>query len=199
MSRDLRAAASFLAACCGALLTTATSAAAVPQVWNLALSPQAFVEDGEAIVSFRVARPATVRFSITRIEPTPARLAVFVVRARTGVNRFVLPGRLDRRVFTPGTYRLAPAGSSAGAVFRVVEKPLVTAARPSAERNRSRAVVVACLVLAIALLGAAALPGRALGGTRIAEVLVERRSALAVTGGLALGAAIGVYAASALV
>jgi hypothetical protein len=183
-------------------------------------------------VSFDLVRPGTAVFSLTKVAPVCSRVGAFRVRGRAGRNRFLFPGRIDRRLLPPGTYRLTAAGPRG----RVVRTAIVIAASLDGPGARARALrrdvcgrtagravanprprgavlgarfgesqeearalrpfVVACLALAIALLGVAALPRRATPGPRSAELLIAGRPALALAGGLALAAGTALYVAS---
>ena len=150
----------------------------------------------DVTVTFELARPATVTFSIIR-DPRSRAVGAFAVRGRAGANRFLFPGRLDRRLVRPGTYRLAATIDGARAVspaFRVV----AAAARPTPESSGPRTLVVLLLLLAIPLLAVAALPGRVAPGRRGAELLAAGRPGLVAAGLAALAAAFALSIASAL-
>lgn len=109
--------------------------------------------------------------------------------ARVGANRFLFPGRVDRRLLRPGTYRLAAeidGVRAASPTFRVVAAASQSA---SGESRTPRTLVVLLVLLAIPLLAVAALPGRLVPGSRAAELLAAGRLGLTAAGFAALAAA----------
>jgi hypothetical protein len=184
----------------------------------------------QTTVGFDLLEPGAATFSIRQVSPVCRHVGAFRVRGRAGRNRFLFPGRIDRRLLPPGTYRLSAGGPRdrpvrAAVVVvasglqtpdelrralrldacsrrpgRPVQLPAggVLGARfgePPEGQSALRPFVVAFLVIAIALLGVAALPGAATPGPRTAELLVTGRPALALAGGLALAAGLGLYVA----
>ena len=199
MVRGLRGAGSLFAAFFGALtllVVLAGPAAAAARVTELRVSAVAIPPDGEATVTFRLAEPGPVAFRVVRLGPDRT-VAAFVVRGRAGRNRFLFPGRIDRSLLPPGRYRLVTrtaGGSVVDAGFAVSPE-----AEDRARTDRPlplRALLIAFLVVAIPLLAAASLPLRLAPGARSAELLATRRPVVALAGGVALVAALAVYAAS---
>jgi hypothetical protein len=175
-------------------------AVAGPAVTSVDMSPQRIsAGDGETTVSFTVARPGTVVFTLTRLEPDSGRVGRFGVAARSGPNDFLFPGRIDRRLLRPGTYRLSasgPGGRAVGAVL-IVTRDAPRAGDAQAADGRDglpvRPFLVAALLVAIVLLGVASLPASAARSPRAAEALAARRPAAAVAGGLTLAVAFALY------
>jgi hypothetical protein len=232
LGRLLALALAAVAAGAAAHAAMSSAPAARPDVTRLAVSAHWIsARDGDAgreiTISFRLVRPGTAVFSLTQIGPVCRRVGTFRVRGHAGVNRFRFPGRIQRRLLPPGTYRIA-APSPGGRVVRAV---VVVAAGPASADERRRALdadacgrasgpaaaivrgaagsgqqateaqsplrpfVIGCLLLAIAFLGIAALPGTATPGPRAAELLTTRRPAVALAGGLVLAAGIALYVA----
>jgi hypothetical protein len=171
------------------------AAAAAPA---LGLSARTVPPGSHITVTFELARPATVVFSITRTDPARRRIGVFEVRGRRGANRFLFPGRFDRRLLRPGTYRLTAEIDGARAVsptFRVVA---AVAHAPKRESSTLRTLVVLFVLLAIPLLAVGALPGRVVPGARGPELITAGRPGLVAAGFTALAAAFALYVASVL-
>ena len=189
----------WLALCVIFVVILARPAAAATPV--LVLSGRTVSPGEDLTVTFALARRATVVFSITRTAPLPRRVAAFEVRGQVGANRFLFPGRLDRRLLRPGTYRLAAQIDGARAISPtfVVAAAAPLETRPVAAESRpARTRIVVFVLLAILLLAAAAIPARAVPGHRGAEFLAVGRSGLAFAGFAALGAAFALYVASRL-
>jgi hypothetical protein len=154
--------------------------------------------NGQITVGFELARPGTVLFSIIRTAPARRNVGAFEVRGRAGPNSFLFPGRIDRRLLRPGTYRLAAKFGNA----RAVSPPFVVPTAPeraepsNGEGGSLRTLVLVCLLVAIALLGVATLPVRAIREPRGAELLVSARPGLAIAGFVALAAGFALYVAS---
>jgi hypothetical protein len=176
-------------------LTALAAPAQGPAVTSVDVSPQRISGDhGETTVSFQAARPGTVVFTLTRLAPDVRRVGRFGVRSRAGTNDFLFPGRIDRRLLRPGRYRLS--AGAAGAVFVVTKGPAQASDARAPDRGdglTARPFLVAALVVAIALLGFAALPASAARGPRAAEVLASRRPVAATAGGLTLTVAFALY------
>jgi hypothetical protein len=191
---------------------------------ELGLSSRTVSARGNIAVSFELTRPATVVFSITQTAPVCRKVGAFQVRGQAGGNRFLFPGRVDRRLLRPGTYRLAGtidrsravgptfvvAGGrrSAEALNRALRRDVcarrraadgqtvATVSPPRPQHDWLRSLVIGCLLLAIPLLAVAALPRGATPGLRSAELLAARRPAVAAAGGAALLVAVVLYGAS---
>lgn len=218
------------------------SAAAGPRVTGLEVSASWFSARGrgatsEIVVGFRLERPGTVRFSLTQVAPVCRSVGAFTVDGTPGLNRFLFPGRIERRLLPPGTYRLAAAGARglfaralvvvateapdprrvrrallrdvcrSGAGEAATQQgtresapppPGPAAAEPTGRERPLRPFVVGCLLVAIALLGIAAVPGTATASPRAAELLATHRGAVAFAGSVALAAAVGLYVATLL-
>lgn len=173
------------------------AAAAAPA---LGLSARTVSPTGNVTVTFELARPATVVFSIIRAVPVSRRIGAFEVRGRAGSNRFFFPGRIDRRLLRPGTYRLTARIDGARAVsptLVVVEAPPSESRSSAREGFTLRTLVVLFALLAIPLLAVAVLPGGAVPGQRGAELLAAGRPALVAAGFAALAAAFVLHLAGA--
>jgi hypothetical protein len=214
-----------VAAMPGGAATSGRSPTAGPPVTRLDVArPWISPRSGQTIVTFELARPGIARFALTQVAPICRSVGVFAVRGREGVNRFRFPGRIDRRLLPPGTYRLAARASERVRTVVVVAENRTTAdARRRAlgrdvcgntattrgvlgttfvkspeERSPLRPFVIGCLLLAIALLGVATLPAAPPVHTRASELLATHRPTLALSGGVALGVALALYVATLL-
>ena len=214
-----------------AAISAASAARAAPpaesaSVTGLGVSPPwVSVERSEdTTVTFALPRAGTVVFTLTRVAPRCVRVGAFRVRGRAGGNRFLFPGRLDRRLLLPGTYRLTAPGTEGrvaraivvlargertGTVGRALRRDacapprrggVLGAARVETDGDVGppRLLVVACLLVAVGAFGLALLPAGATRGARAAELLASRRSAVVAVGGAALAAGSALYLASAL-
>jgi hypothetical protein len=93
-----------------------------------ALRPQRGRRTRGTVVSFRLDKRASVRFTVRRClnrrcTSTSAVTGRYTRRAATGTNRFRFSGRMNRRALAPGRYRLVatPVGGTARrASFRIV-------------------------------------------------------------------------------
>jgi hypothetical protein len=165
----------------------------------LGLSGRTVSPRGDITVTFELARPATAVFSIIRTGPAGGRVGAFEVRGHAGANRFLFPGRVDRRLLRPGTYRLTAeieGVRAASPSFRVAAAASVEPHSAVGESRTLRALIVLLVLLAIPLLAVAALPGRLVPGRRGAELLAAGRLGLTAAGFAALAAAFALYVAA---
>ena len=194
-----RPVARWLALCVIFVAFLARAASAATPV--LGLSGRTVHPRGHITITFELTRPGTAVFSIDRIAPVRRTVGGFEVRGHAGANRFLFPGRLDRRLLRPGTYRLTAEIDRARAVsptFVVVPAASGEARPIPGESRPRRTLVVVFVLLAILFLTAAAIPERAVPGPRGAALLAAGRGGLAFVGFAALGAALALYLARAL-
>ena len=70
-------------------------------------------------ISFRLARPATVIFTVRGPSPSCGVVGTKAVHGRSGVNRVRLTGRFDGRPLAPGTYRIDVTARRGGSDKRI--------------------------------------------------------------------------------
>ena len=179
--------------------TAASAMRPTPELAELDVSPAQIVPGdpslGNATLSFEASTAGTVIFTLAQVEPAARMVGAFRVRARPGLNRFLFPGPIDRRLLRPGTYRITPARADGETAEFVV---LASAPRSTDERATKplRAVLVATLLAAIVLLGAASIPAPAGDPSAAAVVVTRHRHRLAAAGAVALAVAVALYVSS---
>jgi hypothetical protein len=100
-------------------------------------------KNGGTTLTFRLSRPAVLRFTIVRVYPTCKRVGSFTVRGHRGVNRVQFRGRLRGRPLPDGTYRLVVRPRGARADVAAVTVVIVNGKKMSAaELRRARSASV---------------------------------------------------------